>query len=456
MSVVSAVFWGVIILSLLVFVHEGGHFLLARAFGVRVTEFFLGLPCRFKLSHRSRRYGTEVGVTPLLLGGYNRICGMEGDDDGTLAGVLACVQAHGRVSVDEVATECALDHDVALASLVTLSDWASVEAFYDPEKGERPTQRYYPECFQTVRRDGALLTAYDRDHDFEAPGVSDAGAPRPIEGEPEGFLSGERSHTYQGLGFWRRFCILVAGATVNVVCGFLLVVCVLMFAGVETTTGTNVISGVVEGSLAQDSGLAAGDSITSVAGTQTDDWEALVGALSDALGTGQDFAITYTHDGQDLTSTVPVDGRDTSQFGIYAEQGRTYLGFTDSCAYTASYIGVVASYVVKLMIPTHTAEVLQSSTSIVGISVMASQAAAAGADQLALFAAAISLSLGFMNLLPIPPLDGGKILIEAIQAIAHRKIPAKANLVINYIGLGLFMLLFVYMLRQDVFRFILG
>jgi regulator of sigma E protease len=262
MSVVSAVFWGVIILSLLVFVHEGGHFLLARAFGVRVTEFFLGLPCRFKLSHRSRRYGTEVGVTPLLLGGYNRICGMEGDDDGTLAGVLACVQAHGRVSVDEVATECALDHDVALASLVTLSDWASVEAFYDPEKGERPTQRYYPECFQTVRRDGALLTAYDRDHDFEAPGVSDAGAPRPIEGEPEGFLSGERSHTYQGLGFWRRFCILVAGATVNVVCGFLLVVCVLMFAGVETTTGTNVISGVVEGSLAQDSGLAAGDSIT--------------------------------------------------------------------------------------------------------------------------------------------------------------------------------------------------
>ena len=41
---ISAVFWGVLVLSCLVFIHEGGHFLAARAFGMRVTEFFLGLP----------------------------------------------------------------------------------------------------------------------------------------------------------------------------------------------------------------------------------------------------------------------------------------------------------------------------------------------------------------------------------------------------------------------------
>jgi regulator of sigma E protease len=106
--------------------------------------------------------------------------------------------------------------------------------------------------------------------------------------------------------------------------------------------------------------------------------------------------------------------------------------------------------------PEHTQEILDSSTSIVGISVMASQAAAAGLDELCLFTAAISLSLGFMNLLPIPPLDGGKMLIEVIQAVTRRKIPARVQNIISYIGLALFMLLFVYMLRQDVFRFILG
>ena len=94
---ISAVFWGVLVLSCLVFIHEGGHFLAARAFGMRVTEFFLGLPCRFRLSFKSKRFGTEFGVTPLLLGGYNRICGMEGEYDELLPRALQIVQREGRV-----------------------------------------------------------------------------------------------------------------------------------------------------------------------------------------------------------------------------------------------------------------------------------------------------------------------------------------------------------------------
>ena len=68
LSVLSSVFWGLLMLSVLVFLHEGGHFLAARACGVRVTEFFLGLPCRFDIHYTSRRIGTKFGVTPLLLG----------------------------------------------------------------------------------------------------------------------------------------------------------------------------------------------------------------------------------------------------------------------------------------------------------------------------------------------------------------------------------------------------
>ena len=51
LSVLSSVFWGLLMLSVLVFLHEGGHFLAARACGVRVTEFYLGLPCRFDIHH---------------------------------------------------------------------------------------------------------------------------------------------------------------------------------------------------------------------------------------------------------------------------------------------------------------------------------------------------------------------------------------------------------------------
>ena len=73
----SALFWGLLTLSVLVFIHEGGHFLAARACGVRVTEFFLGLPCSKNIHRVSKRIGTKFGVTPILLGGYAAVTGME-------------------------------------------------------------------------------------------------------------------------------------------------------------------------------------------------------------------------------------------------------------------------------------------------------------------------------------------------------------------------------------------
>ena len=60
LSVVSTVAIGLLVLSVLVMVHELGHMLAAWSCGVRVTEFFLGMPSRLRLSHRSRKYGTVV------------------------------------------------------------------------------------------------------------------------------------------------------------------------------------------------------------------------------------------------------------------------------------------------------------------------------------------------------------------------------------------------------------
>ena len=136
----SAVFWGVLLLSVLVFVHEGGHYLAARAFGVRVTEFFLGLPCRARFSFKSKKVGTEIGVTPLLLGGYNRISGMEPATDELLAPCLAVVMREGRVAVADAAAELGCDEERVYGLMATLADWGSIRAYYDAELGEMPGQ----------------------------------------------------------------------------------------------------------------------------------------------------------------------------------------------------------------------------------------------------------------------------------------------------------------------------
>ena len=120
------------------------------------------------------------------------------------------------------------------------------------------------------------------------------------------------------------------------------------------------------------------------------------------------------------------------------------------------YFTSTVGYVAQLFQPAHTAEVVSQSTSIVGISVMASQAAQTGVESFLLLMAAISLSLGIMNLIPIPPLDGGKLLIELVQLVIRRDISPRVQGYLSYLGLALALVLFFAVLRQDILRFVIG
>ena len=62
------------------------------------------------------------------------------------------------------------------------------------------------------------------------------------------------------------------------------------------------------------------------------------------------------------------------------------------------------------------------------------------------------MSLGFMNLLPIPPLDGGKILVELIQLALRRELSLRVQNAISYVGLAFFLFVFVFVLRNDILR----
>ena len=137
MGAVSAAFWGLLILSVLVTVHEAGHFLAARACGMRVTEFYLGMPSRFHLAKKSKKYGTEFGVTPLLLGGYTRICGMENSGDKHLSEVFAYVQKQGRTDSAQIADALAIDEEEVEANLNILFDWAALRDCGMLEQGEK-------------------------------------------------------------------------------------------------------------------------------------------------------------------------------------------------------------------------------------------------------------------------------------------------------------------------------
>ena len=473
LGALGPIFWGLLTLSALVFVHEGGHFLAARACGVRVTEFFLGMPCRFNIHHVSRRIGTKFGITPLLLGGYAAICGMDPTDVDCAPDVLAYVHRHGKASVEEIASSLNVSEDDALEACVLLMGWGSLAPVYDSSKGEGPTSKFYPSTYAAMARDAAGNTifdgrSYDRTH-----ATAEGEAWEPPMGD-QAFYEHERERTYIGKGFWKRALMLVAGIAVNIVTGLLLMMAVYSIVGVQSTRDVNVAGEVVAESPAAQAGVQTGDRILSIDDAQPSSWLELLEALQNVKA-GQtvkltiwrpnDTADTFEHldDADDstwlkehgATTTLEVALGAEGKLGIDPPVQTVRLNPLDSARIALSYIGQTAQMVGNLLNPVHTKEILDNSTSVVGISVMSAKAAAAGPATFLNFAALISFSLGFMNLLPIPPLDGGKLLIEIIQAVTRREVPIKVQNVISIIGVGLFLLLFVYMLRADILRFFL-
>ena len=476
-GIIGPIFWGLLLLSALVFVHEGGHFLAARACGVRVLEFFLGMPCRFNVHHVSKRIGTKFGVTPLLLGGYAEICGMDPTEVDCAPQVLAAIHRHGTVRVDLLAQELDLKVSDVEEACSLLYGWGSIvpsDEASDHDADDEVSSRDFPLAFASAARDAQGNTIYDG-RSFDRSSATKVGEPWDPPMDDRAFFELERSHTYVGKGFWKRAFMLVAGIAVNILTGFLLVIAVYSVLGVSMPIDANVLGEIVADSPAEAAGLKQGDCVIAVNGERVDSWLELLDAFDAADHEGEVELDLWRPNNVDMAfDHLPID--DSFDSGSWAHENGTFLtvgvSFDDdgllgisaptqvvrlnplqSCQIAIDNIVATAQSVGSLLNPRHTMEVLDNSTSVVGISVMSAQAAAEGPATFLNLAALISFSLGFMNLLPIPPLDGGKLVIEAIQAVTRRKVPIKVQTAISMVGIGLFGLLFIYMLGSDIVRF---
>ncbi|WP_165253369.1 site-2 protease family protein [Adlercreutzia sp. ZJ304] len=367
MDILFMIVCAVFTIGFLVFIHEGGHYLAARAFGVRVTEFMLGLPGP---SIGFTKAGTRFGVTAVPLGGYAKVCGMECDPiDENIQPVLNCVYRSGSITLDEVAQCCNIDQEDAQNALDQLVEWGSVIA---------PTRKDTQEVYRTPavqptrkqRRQAARLCAL-------APAVQPMGTPRIVD-SAEALFKRELSQQYRNLPFWKRSVILLAGIAANLI--FAIVAFILIYS---------------------------------------------------VIG----FDVSHPDTGEIVHVIVSPDKAITA-------------GFT--------YIGMTIQAILGLFNPATAAQTVSNSTSIVGIAVMSADYFAAGVAEALFFMAIISVSLGLMNLLPIPPLDGGRFVVEVFQKISRRQVSTRVMGYLSLVGMTLFIGLFVIMLNQDVQRFIFG
>ncbi len=367
MDVLVMILTATLCLGFLVFIHEGGHYVASRAFGVRVSEFMLGLPGpSIGFTHGETRFG----VTLVPLGGYARVCGMEpGEMSPHLECAMASVYARGEALMEDVAQDCGITDDEAYDTLEELVEWGTITG---PTKKD-PYNTYRTPAVKPTKRQ---IKRAERNGDA-LPQEYAEGTPRPLA-DAHAFYESEYRQQYRSLPFWKRSVILLAGVFVN-----------LLFA------------------------MVAFIIIYSVMGFDYQNVE-----------TG---AITH----------VTISPLRSIEVGLV-------------------YIGMVAQAVINLLNPQMVADTVSNSTSIVGIAVLSKSAFEQGFQSFLTFTAMISVSLGIMNMLPVPPLDGGRWVVELVARIRRRAVSVRALNYLSMAGMAAFLLLFVVMMNQDIQRFVFG
>ena len=249
---------------------------------------------------------------------------------------------------------------------------------------------------------------------------------------------------------WRAL-ILASGALMNFLLGFLIVL-VLMLP--QSTGTTPVIDDFAEGFPSQgESMLMEGDRIVSIDGYRV----LLVSDVSTGLSLGEDtsYEIVVQRSGETVTlhdvKLEPAEYDGVQRYGIDFTVVPLSLGDKIQNAVYRSYDYARLVWISLEQLLTGKVGINQLSGPV-GVTDVLAQTAQSSMVSFFLLIAFISINLGVMNLLPLPALDGGRLLFVLIELIARKPVPRKYEGYIHFGGLAALMLLMLYVTWQDILR----
>ena len=248
---------------------------------------------------------------------------------------------------------------------------------------------------------------------------------------------------------WARLLVIAAGSISNVLLAFFIFVGAFLYAGYQTFPNLPVVGGVLAGTSAEKQGIEAGDKILSVAGKEVNTWTD-IGKITKDLDT-RIVPVKVSHEGEEKTLTIMMTdgegGRPIIGISPYLEHhqvgvGEAFLMGGERCVFLLKMMVTGLAD----MITGHEADVAGP----IGVARMSAQVADTGFLSLLLFIALLSLNLGFLNLLPIPLLDGGVLILTLIEGISGRELPEKALYYIQTVGVTILLGLFLFAMCNDI------
>lgn len=438
----------IFVVSLLaaIMLHELGHFLTARRFGMRADRYFLGFgPTLWS----TRRGETEYGVKAIPAGGFVSIRGMTPLDErrpplheALLDREALASDRRGQADRDGV--------DVLEVAAVPDTTWRRLEMILT-ERGA-PADVRERIVDRTRRNAGADPTPDDVRrvlHEVILTETTDTGRIGDLQHR---LCKGDEGRFFHDRPAWQRAIVLSAGSAMHFAIAAVVLLVGLLALPQETGDIAPVVGGIEEGSPADDAGLQPGDRILAVADTSSDDFLELREAIQ--ARPGDPTPVTIQRDGVEQTLTIypmptpdPETGETVGVMGFTPTIETEHLSVTDAFYETfagpssvPAMMGQSVRGIGMVFGPDGLGQLFQQvsgeaersaegGVSIVGASVIAGQAVTAfGVMSLLVVIASVNVFIGVFNLLPLPPLDGGHLAVLAIERSVNtvRRLRGKA------------------------------
>ena len=421
----------IIIFSAIILFHEFGHFLFAKLNGISVTEFSLGMGPRLWSFQKGE---TRYSLTLLPLGGS---CAMVGEDtaEEEITGSFNAASVWSRISV--VAAGPIFNFILAFVLAVIIVGFVG----YDPAEVLEVDKN--SAAAEAGLQNGDIITEYDGYHVDLA---KDLYVYMYLNNLNEGdtvSLKVRRDGMTETISY-------TPDVSVRYLLGFN-----------RSDASSMTVESLIDGMPLQEAGLQPGDTITAINGVEIADGEAYDAYLAEHPLSSEPVEITYDRDGLDYTATITPKEYRTPQLGFSYNLGYTKTSGLQILKYGALEIKYMIRTTLLSLKELVTGQLgFQNLSGPVGvvdaIGTTYEESKSEGIMMLWMnmlnMAVLLSANLGVMNLLPLPALDGGRLVFLIIEAIRKKPINREIEGRIHFAGLMAFMVLMVVVMYNDILK----
>ncbi len=383
-----------------------------------MREFSIGMgPKLFQI----RRNPTTYTIRWLPLGGYVRLAGS--DDESKLdPGMTVILQLNDQnevVRIDASESDMPIEGIPVQVTKADLVDNLVIEGYENGDEN-KPVTYHVNHDATIIEKNGTELIIAPRDTQFNEAKV------------------------------WQKLATNFAGPFMNILLGF---VVFLIWTFTVPGPATTTIQSTTNGSPAQIAKIEPGDRIVAVNGQKINSFEQVTEKVNQSKGKSLKFELSK--DGSTKTVIVKpkahrIQKQKIYQIGIVAKSNENAgVKLKRGWDTAVSTTGLIFNAVGNLF--RHFS--LNKLSGPVGIYSQTSQVSQMGFTYVLAFLAMISINLGIVNLIPIPGLDGGKLLLNLIELVRGKPISEEHEAIVELIGFGLLLVLIIAVTGNDIYRY---